>query len=451
MVSGGDTAYIAQSILAAERQWMTQRHEPILDQLTQSPSPAPADVTPAGPRQAATIFILITIALDMLALGAIIPVLPALVKSFLGGDTATASRVYGLFGTVWALMQFLFMPVLGSLSDRFGRRPIVLLSNLGLGLDYILMALAPSLWLLFVGRVISGITAASFSVASAYIADITAPEKRAAAFGMIGAAFGIGFICGPAIGGILGELGPRVPFWAAAGLSLLNFAYGWFVLPESLAPDKRSPFKLRNANPIGALRFLRSVPGLLPLSFVNFLSFLAHEVLPSTTVLYIGFRYGLGTGAIGMFLAAVGLASALMQSLGVRPLVKRFGEARVLIGGLIAGAMGFAVYGLAPSAGWFALGIPLVALWGTAGPAVQALMTAKVGPTQQGQLQGALSSLRGVSGLIGPGLFTLTFAQFIGDWRFFGLPGAPFLAAALLLALGALWARLTLTQARAAS
>jgi len=393
------------------------------------------------PRAAATIFILITVALDMLALGAIIPVLPGLVKSFLGGDTAASARVYGLFGTTWALMQFIFMPVLGALSDRFGRRPIVLLSNLGLGLDYVLMALAPALWVLFVGRVLSGITAASFSVASAYIADVTPPEKRAAAFGMIGAAFGVGFICGPAIGGVLGEIGPRVPFWAAAGLSLLNFAYGWFVLPESLPPEKRSAFKMRNANPVGALRFLGSVRGLLPLSLVNFLSFLAHEVLPSTTVLYVGYRYASGPGTVGIFLACVGAAAALVQSLGVKPLVKRFGEARVLIGGLTAGAVGFAIYGLAPSLWLFALGLPAVALWGTSGPAIQALMSGKVGGTEQGQLQGALASLRGVSGLVGPGLFTLTFAQFVGDWSLAGLPGAPFLLSALLLVMGAVYAR----------
>ncbi len=379
------------------------------------------------------IFILITVALDMLALGAIIPVLPGLVKSFLGDDTVEGARIYGLFGTVWALMQFIFMPVLGALSDRYGRRPVVLLSNLGLGLDYILMALAPSLWLLFVGRVISGITAASFSVASSYIADITAPEKRAAAFGLIGAAFGIGFICGPALGGLLSDFGPRAPFWVAAVLSLANFAYGWFVLPESLPPEKRGPLKWRSASPLGSLRFLRSVPGLLPLSFVNFLSFLAHEVLPSTTVLYVGYRYSSTPKEVGFFLAAVGICSALMQALGTKELVKLYGERRTLIGGLLAGAIGFAIYGLAPNVWWMVLGIPVVALWGTAGPAAQALMTAKVGPTQQGQLQGALASLRGVSGMIGPGLFTLTFAQFIGDWKLSGLPGAPFFLSTLLL------------------
>ena len=410
------------------------------------------DQTPTGQRQAATIFILVTVALDMLALGAIIPVLPGLVRSFLAGDTVSASRVYGLFGTIWALMQFIFMPVLGSLSDRLGRRPVVLLSNLGLGLDYILMALAPALWVLFVGRVISGITAASFSVASAYIADVTPVEKRAAAFGMVGAAFGIGFICGPALGGLLGYFGPHVPFWAAAVLSLLNFAYGYFVLPESLAPENRSPvFKLRSANPLAALWFLGTAPGLFPLSAINFLSFLAHEVLPSTAVLYIAVRFGLGTVAVGLFLAMVGLASALVQSLLVKPLVKRFGEEWVLIGGLTAGAAGFAIYGIAPNAWWFLLGIPMVALWGTAGAAMQALLTRKVGVTEQGQLQGALASLRGVSGLIGPGLFTLTFAQFIGDWNFAGLPGAPFLLAALLLASGTLLARANLGRDSAAT
>ena len=399
---------------------------------------------PESPRQAAVIFILITVALDMLALGAIIPVLPGLIKSFLGGDTVQASRVYGLFGTIWALMQFIFMPVLGALSDKYGRRPVVLLSNLGLGLDYILMALAPALWVLLVGRILSGITAASFSVASAYIADVTPAEKRAAAFGMIGAAFGIGFICGPALGGLLGYFGPRMPFWAAAALSLLNFAYGYFVLPESLPADKRSAFKFRAANPVGALKLIGSTPGLPPLASVNFLSFLAHEVLPSTTVLYMAFRYSMDTLGVGLFLGAVGLASALVQSLAVKPLVKAFGEARVLLGGMIAGAFGFAVYGLAPDSWWFALGLPMVALWGTSGPALQALMTSKVGPTEQGKLQGALSSLRGISGLIGPALFTLTFAQFIGPWTFAGLPGAPFLLATLLLAAGALIARANL-------
>jgi DHA1 family tetracycline resistance protein-like MFS transporter len=219
-------------------------------------------------RRAAIAFIFITILLDMLALGMIIPVLPKLIESFMGGDTASAAKIYGIFGTVWAFMQFVSMPVMGALSDRFGRRPVILLSNLGLGLDYILMALAPSLRWLFVGRVISGVTAASVSTAMAYVADVTPTERRAAGFGMMGVAFGAGFVLGPAIGGILGSVDPRLPFWAAAVASLANAAYGFLILPESLPPERRRAFEWRRANPLGSLRLLRSHPQLKGLAGV---------------------------------------------------------------------------------------------------------------------------------------------------------------------------------------
>ncbi len=240
-------------------------------------------------------FIFVTILLDMLALGLIMPILPKLVESFVDNDTASAARIFGLFGTAWALMQFFFSPILGGLSDRFGRRPVVLLSNFGLALDYVLMALAPSLIWLFVGRVISGITSASVSTAFAYIADITPPERRAAVFGKIGAAFGAGFILGPALGGLLGGIDPRLPFWVAAGLSFANALYGLLILPESLPPDRRSPFRWRSANPIGALHLLRSNRVLAGLSVANFFAQLAHVVLPSTFVLYATYRYGWDT------------------------------------------------------------------------------------------------------------------------------------------------------------
>src|SRR6266540_7012967 len=230
-----------------------------------------SETHPQGPRRAALAFIFVTIVLDMLALGMIAPVLPKLVERFVGGDTAHAAEIYGLFGTVWALMQFFFSPVLGALSDRFGRRTVILLSNFGLGLDYIFMALAPTLWWLFAGRVISGITAASYPTAGAYIADVTPPEKRAAGFGMIGAAWGVGFVMGPALGGLLGKVNPRLPFWAAAGVTLLNALYGLFVLPEALAPESRKAFSWRRANPVGSLALLRSHPELLGLSSVNFI------------------------------------------------------------------------------------------------------------------------------------------------------------------------------------
>src|SRR4051794_24886929 len=247
--------------------------------------------TTHGPRRAAFAFVFVTVLLDMFAIGIIIPVLPRLVEDFVSGDTAKAASIYGLFGTVWALMQFLFSPVLGSLSDRFGRRPIILLSNFGLGLDYILMALAPSLRWLFVGRVISGITAASISTAGAYIADVTAPEQRAAKFGMLGAAFGAGFVVGPALGGLLGDISPRLPFWVAAGFSLTNALYGLFVLPESLTRERRMAFSWQKANPLGALKLLWSHAELWGLACVSYLSNLAHVALPAVSVLYMGYRY----------------------------------------------------------------------------------------------------------------------------------------------------------------
>jgi DHA1 family tetracycline resistance protein-like MFS transporter len=386
------------------------------------------------PRRAALVFIFITVLLDILALGIIIPVLPKLIENFLGGNTARAAEMFGLFGTVWALMQFVFSPVLGALSDRFGRRPVILISCFGLGLDYIFMALAPTLSWLFVGRVISGITAASIPTAGAYITDVTPPEKRAAGFGMLGAAFGVGFVLGPALGGVLGGIDPRLPFWVAAGMSLLNAMYGLFVLPESHPPERRANFRWSRANPLGSLTLLRSHPELLGLATVNFLYYLAHEVLPSTFVLYAGYRYNWDERAVGLTLAIVGVCTGIVQAGLIKPVVARFGERRALIAGLLFGTVAFAIYGLAATGAVFMIGVPVMALWGLSGPSAQGLMTRRVEPAAQGQLQGALQSLRGITGMLGPGLFTLTFANFIGsryDWH---LPGAPFLLAALLVA-----------------
>jgi DHA1 family tetracycline resistance protein-like MFS transporter len=385
-------------------------------------------------RRAALVFVLVTVVLDMLALGMIVPVLPRLVVAFLGGDTVRAARVYGVFGTVWALMQFLFSPILGALSDRFGRRPVILLSNFGLGLDYVLMALAPTLGWLLVGRVISGITAASFATAGAYIADVSPAERRAAGFGMLGAAFGLGFVLGPALGGVLGRMGPRLPFWFAAGLSLLNACYGLFVLPESLPRAGRRQFAWRRANPVGSLTLLRSHPELFGLGAVTFLRNLAHAALPSTFVLYATYRFGWDERTVGLTMAGMGACGMLVSGGLVGPVVRRFGERWVLVAGLLAGTGGFTVYGLAATGAWALAGVPLQALWGLSAPAAQGLMTRRVDAADQGQLQGAQASLMGIAGLIGPGLFTLTFAAFIGARRDWHLPGAPFLLAALLLA-----------------
>ena len=396
----------------------------------------PKPVTEASaPRSAAVAFIFVTILLDTLALGVIIPILPKLIESFVSNDTASAARVFGLFGTAWALMQFIFSPVLGSLSDRFGRRPVVLLSNFGLSADYVLMALAPSLAWLFIGRLISGITSASISTAFAYIADGTPPEKRAEVFGRIGVAFGAGFILGPALGGLLGDIAPRLPFWTAAGFSLANGLYGLFILPESLPRERRAAFRWKSANPIGMLPLLRSSRTLAGLQAANFFAQLAHVVLPSTFVLYASYRYGWDAKTVGLTLAIVGICAMIVQGVAIAPIVRRFGERRALLLGLACGAAGFLIFGAAPTGPIFCIGIPVMALWGVAGAATQALMTRLVGPDQQGQLQGATSSVQSLSQLLGPFLFTLTFAYFIGESAPAKLPGAPFLLAALLLVL----------------
>ena len=386
------------------------------------------------PRRAAFVFIFITVVLDMLALGMIVPVLPKLVEDFVGGNTARAAEIYGLFGTVWALMQFVFSPVLGAMSDRFGRRPVILLSNLGLGLDYIVMAIAPGVGWLFIGRTISGITSASLSTAYAYIADVMPPEKRAGGYGMMSAAFGLGFVVGPAIGGVLGNIDPRLPFWVAAGFSFLNFGYGLLVLPESLSLERRERFSWQRANPMGSLKLLRSHRELFGLAIVNFVGSIAHEALPTIFVLYAMYRYGWNERTVGLAIAAVGLCSAVVGAGLVEPVVARFGERRTMLAGLLFGTAGFLVYGMASTGAIFWGGLPLAALWGLSGPPMQGMMTRHVGASEQGQLQGALSSLRGIAFMIGPLVFTNVFASFIGANRDWHLPGAPFLLAALMIA-----------------
>jgi MFS transporter, DHA1 family, tetracycline resistance protein len=383
-------------------------------------------------REAGFFFILVTVALDMLALGVIIPVLPKLIVEFEGGDLQSAARMVGVFGFAWAGMQFLFQPVLGALSDRFGRRPVVLASNLGLGLDYVFMALAPSLAFLFVGRLISGATAASVSTANAYISDITPAEKRAGRFGLVGAAFGLGFILGPAIGGALGAYDLRYPFWAAAAFSLANFLYGYFILPESLAPEKRTPTVVwRTANVVGSLDLLGRDRALALLALALFLSYLAHESLPALFVLYTQQRYDWDPSSTGWALAIVGVSQTVVSGALVRPAVARLGEKKTLTIALICGALGLFAYAFAPTGAVFMAAPPLIALWGMANPSFQGLATRLAGVSEQGRLQGALGSLRGVSGMVGPLLFTQIFAASLAYGAF---PGAGYFFAGLLLA-----------------
>ncbi|NVO17679.1 MAG: TCR/Tet family MFS transporter [Rhodoplanes sp.] len=393
---------------------------------------------PPGPRRAAFGFIFVTVAIDMLSVGLFVPVLPRLVADFLGGDQVAAAATYGLFGTAFALMQFVFSPVQGALSDRFGRRPVILVSNFGVGLDYVVMALAPNIGWLFVGRVVSGMASASVSTAFAYVADVTPPDQRAARFGMLGAAFGIGFVLGPAIGGLAGGVDPRLPFWIAAGLSLLNALYGFFVLPESLPPEKRAPLSLARANPVGALSLLRSQPQLLSLAGAWFVSQLAHYVMPIVGVLYLTFRYGWDERTIGFTMAAVGFAAVIVQGGLIGPGVRRFGERAAMLGGFCSGILGLAIQGLAPVGWMFWLGIPFMSLWGFGNAAANSLMSARLGPSEQGRLQGANACLQGIAGLLGPGLFSQAYALALASpGQAFPGPGAPYLLAAALLALAA--------------
>jgi DHA1 family tetracycline resistance protein-like MFS transporter len=294
------------------------------------------------------------------------------------------------------------------------------------------MALAPTVGWLFLGRAISGLASSSFSTAGAYIADVTTPEERAAAFGKIGMVFGLGFILGPALGGWLGAIDPRLPFWGAAALSLMNASYGFFVLPESLSHERRMAFAWKRANPLGSLTLLRSHHELFGLAAVAFLGYLAHAVLPSVSVLYMGYRYGWGMTAVGFMMAGVGVAAMIVQGGLIRPITARLGERITMLVGLFCGGIGFAVYGIAPEGWIFCLGIPVMAFWGLAGPATQSLMTRRVSISEQGQLQGAIASINGLTGLIGPTLFTQSFAYFISHatWH---IPGAPFLLASVML------------------
>jgi len=386
-------------------------------------------------RNAAVRFVFVTVAMDMLGFGIIIPVLPHLIVELIGGSIAKAAVWSSAFGALFMLMQFVFSPIQGALSDRFGRRTVILISSLGLGLDFIVMALAPVLWLLFIGRAISGVCAASFTTANAYIADITPRDKRAAAFGLLGAAFGIGFIIGPALGGFLGHFWIRLPFWVAAGLSLVNFCYGLFVLPESLPKERRSPrIDWRHANPLGSLLLLRRYPQVFGLAAVFFLINLAQFSLNSTYVLYTDYRYGWGPQIVGYTLGFVGLCSGLVQAVLVRKMMPRWGERRMILIGLAFCVLGYACFGLAPQAWIFLAGIPLLCLGGLAGPPAQSMITHQVDPGEQGRLQGALSSLASLAGIFGPALFANIFALFISDHApVQHLPGAAFVLAATLI------------------
>ncbi|HEV3090313.1 MAG TPA: TCR/Tet family MFS transporter [Candidatus Cybelea sp.] len=390
-------------------------------------------------RGAATVFIFVTVLIDMMTFGMIGPVLPKLIAGFVGNDYAHAAKIIGLFATAWALMQFFWSPLLGMISDRVGRRPVILISNAATAIDYAIMALAPNLWWLFAGRVLSGIATSNMSTASAYIADVTPPEKRSAAFGMIGSAFGLGFVLGPAIGGAVGTINPRLTFWAAALFALINTLYGIFVLPESLPRERRTArLEWRRANPVGSLRLLRSHHELWGLTLVNFITNVAHEVFPNVWVIYCIAAFGWSTGSVGLTLALVGIVSAVNQATMVAPVVAKLGDRRTLLASLVVAVLGLSLLGV--NNGYVFLVAAAIIALPMYQASSQALMTRRVKPEEQGELQGALGSVRGISMLIGPAIFSFTFAQFAGPWRGLGLIGAPWLLAAALYVIALLLA-----------
>lgn len=393
-----------------------------------------------SPRKAAAVFILVTVFLDMLSIGIIIPVLPQLIKGFLGGSVSEAAVWTGIFGAAWGLAQFIFSPVQGALSDSIGRRPVVLASNFGTGVDYLLMALAPNLWWLLAGRIISGITAASISTAYAYMSDVTAPEGRAKVFGLMGAAFGIGFVVGPGLGGPLGSINPHLPFFVAAGLSLLNFLYGFFVLPESLPKAKRKRFEPHAANPVGAIRFLARSGQTLRLAAMNLLMMFAHSVFPTTFVLFAGYRFGWGPAEVGYCLAGVGVLSAIVQAGLTGIIVKAIGEVRTMYLGMFCGIISFTGYALAPDWTVFVAFMPVGAMWGLTTPNIQALMSGWVAPQEQGTLQGANMSLSAMATIFAPLAFgsVLSYVTHPTVAKMFS--GASFLLAATFVVLGLLLA-----------
>src|SRR6266852_399844 len=378
-------------------------------------------------RQASVVFVLITVFIDVLGMGLVIPILPRLVQNMLGGSISDASFVFGLLVSIYAVMQFFCAPVLGALSDRFGRRPVILLALAGLGFDYILLSVAPTIWWLVLGRVVAGIFGATFTPAGAYIADVSPPEKRAANFGLMGVAFGLGFITGPVLGGLLGEANLRLPFMVCAGLTFANFLFGLLVMPESLQPENRRAINIAQMNPIGALRAVWRYRGVAAMVPVFMAAQLAQQGLQSVWVPYTTYRYGWGVAQVGASLAVVGLLFALSQGALVRPLVARFGEMRTLISALVVAVLGMLLFGLA-SQGWMMYAVTALYCLGLGllNPAVQGVMSRAVAANEQGLLQGAMTSVMTATAIIGPPLANGLFALAISPQAPVTLPGAPF-------------------------
>jgi len=385
------------------------------------------------PRKAALAFIFITVLIDVIGLGIIIPIIPALIVELTGEGLSKAAIYGGWLMFVYASTQFICAPVIGALSDRFGRRPVLLFSLFGFGIDYILIGFAPTISWLFIARFISGVTGASITTASAYIADISAPEKRSQNFGLIGAAFGLGFIIGPVIGGLLGQYGTRVPFFAAAGLTLLNVLYGYFILPESLPKENRRKFNIKRANPMGSLKHLRSFPGITGLVVVFGLIYLASHATQSTWTYYTMEKFDWDEKMVGFSLGVVGFCVAIVQGGLTRIIIPKIGEVKSVYFGLIVSCVGFIGFAFSPTGAIMLAMIIPYCLGGFATPSLQGIVSNKVPQNQQGELQGALTSLVSFTAIIGPPMMTGLFGYFTSDAAPFQFPGAPFLTGSILV------------------
>ena len=422
-------AHAAQSLAETPKNFMTPSGE----------DPSESAIPEKPRRTAAIAFILLTLFIDILGIGIVIPVLPELVKELVGGEVATAGLYLGIIMASYSLMQFLFAPIVGACSDRFGRRPILLASMFGFGVNFLIQGLAPTIGWLFAGRLIAGIMGASFTTANAYIADVSNPDNRARNFGLVGVMFGLGFIVGPALGGVLGRVDLRLPFFVSAGLALINGMYGFFILPESLPPEKRSPFHLAKANPLRSISQLKAYPivGALVLPFV--LASLAQRGLENVWVLHNGFRYGWDEMTNGLTLGLVGLMAALVQGGLVRPVIRRFGERVVAVFATSVSACAFLGYALADQ-GWM---VPMIIVFGSlgglAGPAIQSIVAGSVDAGDQGKVQGALTSMISLTNIAAPLIFTTgLFSYFTSEQAPFIYAGAPFLLGSLLLAVAAI-------------
>ncbi|GAB3548149.1 TCR/Tet family MFS transporter [Spirosoma fluminis] len=389
----------------------------------------------------ALIFIFITLLIDVTGLGIIIPVFPKLIEQLIDGNISQAASYGGWLTFSYAAMQFVFSPILGGLSDRFGRRPVLLFSLFGFGLDYILQGFAPSIGWLFVGRMLAGVTGASFTTATAYIADISTPEKRAQNFGLVGAAFGVGFILGPALGGFLGQYSPRMPFFVAAGLTMLNFLYGLLILPESLAPENRRPFNWRRANPVGSLMRLGKYPVILGLVASLVLIYIAGFAVQGTWTFYTMEKFKWDEKTVGLSLAAIGLSFAIVQGGLSRLIIPKLGQQRSVYVGLLFSALGFALFALANQSWMMFAFMGVYALGGIAGPSVQGIISNQVPSNEQGELQGALTSLTSTTAIFGPLIMTNLFSFFTSPSAPVYLPGAPYLLASVLTIVSAILAR----------